>query len=225
MFDFLSTFERKNPLGLVEAFTRAFAPGEGPVLVLKSINADQRPAQAEQLRLAVAGRPDILLLEDYLDADARDALVAGCDCYVSLHRAEGLGLTMAEAMAYGKPVVATGYSGNLQFMSEENSFLVPWRPAPVPAGAEPYPAGGTWAEPDLDAAAAVLRRVVDEPELAAARGTRAAADIATLHSASAAGAAVAARLTELAAARRRRSRPHPLAGAGRSLRRVVSRLR
>ncbi|NTW42511.1 MAG: glycosyltransferase, partial [Cellulomonadaceae bacterium] len=131
-FDFLSTAERKNPLGLLDAFRRAFAPGEGPVLVVKSINADQRPGPAEQLRLAAAGQPDVLLLEEYLDADARDALVALCDCYVSLHRSEGLGLTMAEAMAWGKPVIATGYSGNLQFMTDENSFLVPWAPAPIP---------------------------------------------------------------------------------------------
>ncbi|NUU16802.1 glycosyltransferase [Cellulomonas humilata] len=225
VFDYLSTFERKNPLGPVEAFTRAFAPGEGPALVLKSINAGRRPAQAEQLRLAVAGRPDIHLLEDYLDADARDALVSLCDCYVSLHRAEGLGLTLAEAMAYGKPVVATAYSGNLQFMTDENSFLVPWTPVRIPPGAEPYPAGSTWAEPDLDAAAALLRRVVDEPEVAAERGARAAQDIATRHSASVSGASVAARLTELAAARRRRSRAHPLAGAQSFARRLAGRLR
>lgn len=206
VFDYLSTFERKNPLGLVEAFTRAFAPGEGPSLVLKSINADQRPAHAEHLRLAVADRPDVHLLESYLEADERDALVEACDCYVSLHRAEGLGLTIAEAMAYGKPVVATDYSGNLQFMTEQNSYLVPWRRAQVPPGAEPYPAGSVWAEPDIAAAAAILRQVVDDPAAAGARGARAAQDIATLHSADAAGRAVARRLTELRPARRRRAR-------------------
>ncbi|WP_158372256.1 glycosyltransferase [Cellulosimicrobium cellulans] len=198
-FDFLSTAERKNPLGLVDAFCAAFSPEDGPVLVVKSINADQRPADAERLRLRVAGLPHVVLLEDYLDADARDALMAACDCYVSLHRSEGLGLTMAEAMAWGKPVIATRYSGNLQFMTDENSFLVDWSPVPIPEDAAPYPAGATWAEPDPDHAARLMREVLERPEEARARGQRAAADIATLHSPAAAGRRIAARLTAIAA--------------------------
>jgi len=205
-FDYLSTAERKNPEGLVDAFTRAFAPGDGPVLVIKSINADRRPGEAERLRLRAAAEADVMLLEEYLDAAHRDALVALCDCYVSLHRSEGLGLTMAEAMAWGKPVVATGYSGNLQFMTDENSFLVPWQPTTIPAEAEPYPAGGVWADPDLDAAARLMRAVIDEPEIAVARGARAAADIATMHSAAVAGQQIKARLDEIAPQRRARSR-------------------
>ncbi len=205
-FDYLSTAERKNPLGVLEAFRRAFAPGEGPVLALKSINADLRPAEAERLRLAAGAAADVLLLEGYLDAAERDALVALSDCYVSLHRSEGLGLTMAEAMAWGKPVVATAYSGNVDFMTDENSFLVPWEPTAIPAGADPYPAGGTWAEPDLDAAAAALRTVIDRPDVAAARGARAASDIATLHSPEVAGRRMAERLEEIADRRRARSR-------------------
>ncbi|MBW0254619.1 glycosyltransferase [Cellulomonas sp. PS-H5] len=197
-FDFLSTAERKNPLGLVDAFCAAFGPEDGPVLVVKSINADQRPADAERLRLRVAGLPHVLLLEEYLDADARDALMAACDCYVSLHRSEGLGLTMAEAMAWGKPVIATRYSGNLQFMTDANSYLVDWTPVPIPDDAAPYPAGSTWAEPDLDHAARLMREVVAHPEQARARGERAAGDIATLHSPAAAGRRVAARLAEIA---------------------------
>ncbi len=219
-FDFLSTAERKNPLGLLEAFGRAFAPGTGPVLVVKSINADQRPAEAERLRLRAREHPDVLLLEQYLDAAERDALVALSDCYVSLHRSEGLGLTMAEAMAWGKPVIATGYSGNLQFMTDENSFLVPWTPTAIPPGAAPYPPGGVWAEPDLDAAAALLRLVVDRPDLAAARGARAARDIATLHTAEVAGHAVAERLAEIAGRRRARSRRVLLSRAASGARKV-----
>jgi glycosyltransferase involved in cell wall biosynthesis len=220
VFDFLSTAERKNPLGLIDAFAEAFAPGEGPVLVIKSINADQRPSEAERLRLRAASVPDVLLMEDYLDAAERDALVALCDCYVSLHRSEGLGLTMAEAMAWGKPVIATGYSGNLQFMTEQNSYLVPWQPTQIPAGAEPYPAGGVWAEPDLHAAAALMRSVIDEPERAATRGARAAADIATRHTPEAAGRTVEAVLRESSGRRRRRSRE----AMARRLRSTVRRL-
>jgi glycosyltransferase involved in cell wall biosynthesis len=205
-FDYLSTVERKNPWGLVDAFEAAFSPGEGPLLVIKSINARRRPDQAERLRLRVAGSSDILLLEDYLSAEDRDALVALSDCYVSLHRSEGLGLTMAEAMALGKPVIATGYSGNLQFMTDENSFLVPWTPTAIPAGCEPYPPGGTWAEPDLVVAARLMQTVLDDKELAAARGRQAAEDMRVLHSPEAAGRQVSARLAELAPARRDRRR-------------------
>jgi glycosyltransferase involved in cell wall biosynthesis len=205
-FDFLSTVERKNPWGLVDAFQRAFTPGEGPLLVIKSINAKKRPDQAERLRLRVAGSSDVLLLEDYLGGGDRDALVALCDCYVSLHRSEGLGLTMAEAMALGKPVIATGYSGNLQFMNEANSFLVPWTPATIPTKCEPYPSGGTWAQPDLEAASKLMRTVLEDPELAATRGRQAAEDIRTLHSPEVAGRQIAARLAELVLARRARRR-------------------
>ena len=208
-FDYLSTAERKNPWGLVDAFESAFAPGEGPLLVIKSINAARRPDQAERLRLRVAGSSDILLLEEYLDAEDRDALVAMCDCYVSLHRSEGLGLTMAEAMALGKPVIATGYSGNLQFMTEANSFLVPWTPATIPAGCDPYPSGGTWADPDLEGAARLMRTVLEDPDLAAARGRQGAEDLRTLHSPQAAGRVVSARLAEIDAERPTPRRPGP----------------
>jgi len=196
-FDYLSTAERKNPLGLVEAFRRAFARGEGPTLVIKSINADQRTDAAEQLRARVGNEPDVVLMESYLDAPERDALVAACDCYVSLHRSEGLGLTMAEAMAYGKPVIATAYGGNLGFMTNANSFLVPWQSAVIPAGCEPYLAGGLWAEPDLEAAARAMCAVLDDPSAAAERGRRAAEEIATLHSPREAGRAITERLAEI----------------------------
>jgi glycosyltransferase involved in cell wall biosynthesis len=201
-FDYLSTVERKNPWAVVDAFRSAFAPGEGPVLVLKTINADKRPADAERLRLLVAGDPDVVLLEGYLSAAERDALAARCACYVSLHRSEGLGLTIAEAMAWGRPVIATAYSGNMQFMTEENSFLVPWTSTPIPEGADPYPAGSPWAEPDVAAAAAHMRTVVDDPERARAVGRRAAEDIRTLHSPGVAGRRMAEHLAGLHGASR-----------------------
>jgi glycosyltransferase involved in cell wall biosynthesis len=220
-FDYLSTVERKNPWGLVDAFEAAFTPGEGPLLVIKSINAEHRPDQAERLRLRVAGSPDVLLLEDYLEAEDRDALVALCDCYVSLHRSEGLGLTMAEAMALGKPVIATGYSGNLQFMTEANSFLVPWTPTSIPTGCEPYPAGGAWAEPDLEVASQLMRTVLQDGQLAAARGRQGAQDLRVLHSPEVAGRQVSARLAELAPTRRARRRPGTRAQAVAIARRVL----
>lgn len=205
-FDFLSVFERKNPLGLVEAFTQAFAPGEGPTLVLKSINGDQKLSALEELRLATADRDDILVVDRYLSAAEKNALTATCDAYVSLHRSEGFGLTMAEAMALGKPVIATGYSGNLTFMTEENSYLVPHRLVPIPADCEPYPPGHEWAEPDLEVAAALLRRVYEHGEEAAAKGARAEEDMRSHHGANATADFLTSRLDEI---RLERTSPAP----------------
>jgi glycosyltransferase involved in cell wall biosynthesis/2-polyprenyl-3-methyl-5-hydroxy-6-metoxy-1,4-benzoquinol methylase len=171
-FDFYSRFERKNPLAAVEAFRRAFEPGEGPVLLLKSINGDKQLSDLERLRAAVADRDDIVVLDGYLSAEETAALTASCDCYVSLHRSEGFGLTIAEAMSHGKPVIATRYSGNLMYMTDETSFLVPYRFISVPPGVDPYPEDAEWADPDLDEAARLMRKVYDDPEEAAAVGRR-----------------------------------------------------
>jgi glycosyltransferase involved in cell wall biosynthesis len=152
-FDFDSVFERKNPLGVVEAFTRAFPrPGEAS-LVIKSVRGEAHPEKLSFLKEAVSGRPDIVIKDGYLARDSHDALVASCDAFVSLHRGEGFGLHMAEAMALGKPVVATGYSGNLEFMDETNSYLVGFDLVPIPSGCDPYPSNARWAEPPKRAAA------------------------------------------------------------------------
>jgi glycosyltransferase involved in cell wall biosynthesis len=196
VFDYRSVFRRKNPLGLVDAFRKAFKPGEGPSLVLKSVAGDEFPAERAQLATAIADRPEIHLIEETISAAAKNAMIASCDCYVSLHRSEGLGLTMAEAMYFGKPVIATGYSGNLDFMTAENSYLVPQTATRIGEDAEPYPPDGEWAEPDLEFAAEVMRAVVRDPEKAAVRARRGAIDIRYSHSPGAAAASVEARLAE-----------------------------
>ncbi|MGB7051148.1 MAG: methyltransferase domain-containing protein [Acidimicrobiales bacterium] len=172
-FDLLSIMRRKNPLGLIDAFQRAFAPDDGPVLVLKIISGDQRVDDLERIRWACKDRPDIVIVDDYLHRDEYGALIALADCYVSLHRSEGLGLTMGEAMALGKPVIATGYSGNLDFMNSETAYLVPWNPISVPPGCDPYPTSATWADPDLDVAAGLMQHVASRPDEAADVGRRA----------------------------------------------------
>jgi 2-polyprenyl-3-methyl-5-hydroxy-6-metoxy-1,4-benzoquinol methylase len=182
VFDYRSVFRRKNPLGLVAAFCQAFEPGEGPSLVIKSICGEEFPAEREALAAAVADRPEIVLIEEKIPVAAKNAMIATCDCYVSLHRSEGLGLTMGEAMHFGRPVIATGYSGNLDFMTEENSFLVRHSPTKIGPDAPPYPADGEWAEPDVEHAAELMRRVYEDPGAAAEKGRRAAAEIRRTHS-------------------------------------------
>jgi glycosyltransferase involved in cell wall biosynthesis len=181
-FDFLSVFQRKNPLGVVDAFSRAFRPGEGPHLVIKSLNGQARARQLEQLRASAAERPDIHIFDAVLKAEDQAALLASCDAYVSLHRSEGFGLTMGEAMALGKPVIATGYSGNLEFMNDGNSWLIPYRQAQVPPSCGPYPAGSPWADPSIEAAAHAMRDIYDNPDAALRRGERAKQDVLRNHS-------------------------------------------
>jgi glycosyltransferase involved in cell wall biosynthesis/SAM-dependent methyltransferase len=201
LFDYRSVFRRKNPLGLVEAFRSAFEPGSGPSLVIKSICGEEFPEQREELAAAVADRPDIHLIEDNITSGMKNAMIAGCDCYVSLHRSEGLGLTMAEAMYFGRPVIATAYSGNLDFMTEQNSFLVPHTMAEIGPDADPYPPAGQWAEPDLEHAAELMRRVFENQEGAAARGRRGAEEIRRTHSPEAACEAIRLRMELIKRAR------------------------
>jgi hypothetical protein len=198
-FDYASVLARKNPLGCITAFLRAFPqPGEA-ILVLKSINAEQHPGDADRVRIAASDHRHIVLLDAYLEPIDKDRLVASCDCYVSLHRSEGFGITMAEAMYLGKPVIATAYSGNLDFMTRENSYLVDYKLAPIGAGADPYPPAAEWAEPDLEHAAALMREVYSDREGARERAERGRADIRRTHSVEAAGARMAQRLHTIAA--------------------------
>lgn len=203
-FDYLSVFKRKNPLAAIDAFTRAFAPSEGAGLILKCINHERDPAAHAQLRAAAAAHPDIEVIDRYLDPVDNSSLTALCDCYVSLHRAEGFGFGPAEAMWLAKPVIATGYSGNLDFMSAENSRLVDYRLVPIGEGADPYPADARWADPDVGQAASLMRGLFDDPEGARSLGKIAAASIRRTHSPSAVGQIMRRRLEVIRATGRAR---------------------
>jgi glycosyltransferase involved in cell wall biosynthesis len=193
-FDANSCTERKNPEAVVRAFCAAFDPGEGPTLVVKSHNARYDARAVERLHAVVGGRPDIHVIDTVLDTVEMRSLIASCDCYVSLHRAEGFGYTMAEAMMAGVPVVATRYSGNLEFMDDSNSFLARAERSRIVDEWGPYPAGAVWAEPDVGHAARLMRLVYAEPqrrEEVARKGQR---DIETHHTPVARAPLVAARL-------------------------------
>jgi len=200
MFDFFSTIQRKNPVGLIEAFRRAFDSGAGPQLVLKTINGVHRPHALEEVLWAARGRPDVHVIDRSLSARERDALLVGCDCYVSLHRSEGFGLTLAECMALGKPVIGTAFSAPTDFMTAENSYPVPYELTRVGADCEIYPADGTWAEPDIEEASRLMRTVVERrPPEAQAKGEQARRDIERLYAPARVGQTIRARLEQITA--------------------------
>jgi glycosyltransferase involved in cell wall biosynthesis len=195
--DLDSIVRRKNPIGVVEAFAQAFSEGEGPCLLVKTVNGDRHPAHMEDLLRAAGNRRDVIIRDGYVSAAKQGALMDSCDVYVSLHRSEGFGLTLAEAMALGKPVIATGYSGNLDFMTSTNSYLVPYEMVSVGDGCDPYPASAEWAEPDIGSAADLMRRVVADPDEARAVGSRARIDVERHHGPEARGRFITQRLLEV----------------------------
>jgi glycosyltransferase involved in cell wall biosynthesis len=202
VFDYLSILERKNPMRTVEAFVRAFPEPGSARLVIKSINGDKKQADRERLRYLVSGRDDIVLVERYLAREELDALMHRADAYVSLHRSEGFGQTLAEMMAIGKPVIATAYSGNLEFTRPDNSYLVAATTTPVPPGNAPYLPPSQWGEPDLDEAVAAMRAVVDDPAEAARRAGLARRTIEEEFTVAALADVLAGRLGELRAERK-----------------------
>jgi len=206
VFDYGSVLERKNPIGAIRAFREAFPGGEEAALVVKSVGGGRHPDGARAVAEAAGGDERIRLLDSVLPADELAALVAGCDCFVSLHRAEGFGLPLAEAMAAGRPAIATAYGGPRDYLHPGSGYPVDYRLVPIGAGKDPYPADGWWAEPDLAHAVARMREVAKDPEAARERGERARAELSARHSPAAAGRTMAARLAFVAGLPRRDGR-------------------
>ncbi|MDM9385492.1 glycosyltransferase [Chlorogloeopsis sp. ULAP01] len=181
IFDFCSIFERKNPTAIIEAFQLAFGKeNQDVLLVIKFSNAKYFPEQLQKLKVLMEGFKNIKLINDYLLKDELNALIYHCDCYVSLHRSEGFGLTMAEAMLYGKPVIATAYSANTEFMNIGNSFLVKYSLVKLAENYGAYKKGNVWAEPDIHHAADLMQYVFNNYEEAKQVGGKAAQDIQSM---------------------------------------------
>jgi glycosyltransferase involved in cell wall biosynthesis len=195
-FDVSSQLGRKNPLGLVRAFRRAFPSPQGVALVLKLTNAEYDRAAVRVLQ-DEAAEAGATLLAGYMSREELGSLMHCADCYVSLHRSEGYGIGIAEALALGKPVIATGYSGNADLMTPENSYPVNYRLVPVDRDHGPYLRGYRWAEPDLEHAAALMRQVAGNRAESAARGRLAARQIADTRTAAVTGARARKRLEEI----------------------------
>jgi glycosyltransferase involved in cell wall biosynthesis len=196
-FDVASIPFRKNPEGAIAAFAQAFAPAEPVRLVVKALNAQAAPAMMAALREAAPGRR-ISFLTDVLESADRFRLLASCDSFVSLHRAEGFGLSIAEAMAYGLPVVTTNWSGNLDFTTPGSAALVPCDLLPSAIAHPPYPVGTVWAEPRLDEAARLMRRIWTDTAWRESLARAGQAGVGRLLSAEAVGSAMKARLERIA---------------------------
>jgi glycosyltransferase involved in cell wall biosynthesis len=161
-FDYFSFLERKNPQAVIEAFKRAFRRKgqELPaMLVLKTLNAEIAQAQSQTLRDSLRENPDVILIEQTLPREATLALIAACDAVVSLHRSEGLGLLIAEAMVLGKPAISTDYSATTELVSPETGYPVDYKLIPVKDGDYPFHEGQHWADADVDHAAWQMREV------------------------------------------------------------------
>jgi glycosyltransferase involved in cell wall biosynthesis len=202
-FDFRAYLDRKNPAAVLDAFVSLVRkrPVEDVALVVKCSGGEARPqAREEFLALVEQARADcgrsVQLVEGELDDAEVKNLVRECDCFVSLHRSEGFGRLLAEAMLLGKPVIATNYSGNLEFMNESNSCLVGQRLVPVAEGAYPYWAGQVWAEPDVENATWWMEKLVGDWRLCRTLGQAGRAEIRTKFSFRAAGVRYWKRLQE-----------------------------
>jgi glycosyltransferase involved in cell wall biosynthesis len=177
--------QRKNPFAAIDAFQNAFEGDDRAHLVVRVNNArvDGRPHPVLQTLHERAGHDQrIHWLEEAFTYSEVLSLYASCDAFVSLHRAEGLGLGPMEAMTLGKPVIATSWSGNMTYMNHVNSCLVRHRLIPVESEHRDYQRetvgdGAVWADPYVDDAAAWMRRLADDPELRSTIGSRAAADM------------------------------------------------
>ena len=194
-FDMASTFQRKNPLAVMEAFRLLDRTDAALAIKITRGYLDENAMEILRDHAASCGA---CLIDELLPEDRMMSLMNASDAYISLHRSEGFGLTLAEAMLLGKPVIATRYSGNLDFMNDDNSLLVDYTLRPVGMNVPIYPADGIWAEPSVEEAARHMRWLLEDRAAANALGQKARNDAEILFSLSAAGQRMRERLIEIA---------------------------
>ena len=203
-FDVSSGLARKNPFAAIDAFSQAFSHEEGACLVMKTMNLNRWPEASYELRRRLDRVGGVIIEEHLTDAEVA-SLTRCCDVYVSLHRSEGFGLGMAEAMYFGVPVIATRYSGSEDFLTASNSCGVGYRMTCVDAGElrfnpgaeNVYEPGMSWADPDIDQAAVWMRMLYDHQEMRQRIGAQGAETIRFRYNSEAAGCAMRCRLVNI----------------------------
>jgi glycosyltransferase involved in cell wall biosynthesis len=198
MFDMCSQMVRKNPLAVIEAFRAAFRRDEKATLVIKVSRGRSHP-EAFAILGAAARAAGVILIDEVFSRARAYGLIQMCDCLVSLHRAEGFGLCLAEAMLMGKPVIATNYSGNLSFMHRGNSLLVDYELIEIAADNPIYKRRNHWADPSIEQAASHMRYCFDHRADAAVLGNKGRADVEQKLSLKAAGQRMAEQLASVSA--------------------------
>ncbi len=169
-FSFSSSMERKNPLGAIEAFGKAFGGSNDVELVLKTSGGAKYPGERQHVLAAIGSAPNIRMIDEVWDDRQVLELIQRSHVYLSLHRSEGFGLTIAEAILLGTPCIATGWSGNVEYMNHPAAYPVPYRLTDV---SDPHPAfrnlDAQWADADTDSAAQMLRSIAGDFEAARVR--------------------------------------------------------
>ena len=165
MYDIHSMQERKNPQAALTAFEKAFPDTMDVKLVIKTHNGDVFPEEFAKLKNWVADRRNVCLIAETLSRQEVYNLENLCDCFISLHRSEGFGLALAECMLLCKPVIATNWSGNTDFINADNSLPVQYELVEIQQDIGPYDKGQIWAEADIDHAAWQMKRVLEDVAL------------------------------------------------------------
>lgn len=197
-FDFLSHLPRKNPMATVRAFLKAFPDKQTPVgLVIKSMNANPDSPVWQEFCALTQDDPRIYLINEVLDRSRLSELMQCCDAFVSLHRSEGFGRAPAEAMLFGKPVIATGFSGNADYTKPETACPVDFTTVPLQPDDYLYPQGQYWAEPDSDHAAYYMRKLFDDANFRQQIAAAGQAYVQTHYNPSVVGSAYRQRLSYL----------------------------
>lgn len=196
--DSMSSMDRKNCIGAIKAHLKAFGDDDTSVLVVKTRNLEHAPKAKHDIEAAIGPASNIILLDEALSEYEIWQLLTSVDAVISLHRSEGFGLSLAQAMSIGKPVIATNWSGNTDFMTDRNAILITPDLVPCNDVYEVYnSAGAVWAEIDVDEAARQMRQLAKDGNVRNAISVAAKADIQACAAPETVGQAMANRLETL----------------------------
>jgi glycosyltransferase involved in cell wall biosynthesis len=199
LLDLNSTAARKNPQASIAAFRQSGLGPDRALLVMKIQNGAANPVEFAALAEAAGATPGVMMIAETSSRAEIYALEAACDCLVSLHRAEGFGLAVAECMYLGKPAISTDWSATAEYVGAGNGCPVRARPVPIEENVGPYGRGSTWAEADVAQAAQWMCALAGDPSLAARLGAAARATIEERFAPATVGARYRRRLEAIAA--------------------------